>query len=387
MDIIFFMKTTIDILIIGAGASGLFLASLLTTKSFILLDHNEKIGRKIRVSGGGRCNVTNASVEPKNYVGDFSSRFVQHVLRRFNQEDLLAWLASAGLVPVVRKGSQYFCPNSANELLAVFKQKIPFHHIHLKSKVKAVRPLTEGFEVETTQGVYLAKKLVVATGGLSFPSLGASSIGYDIAKFFGHRIVSTKPALVGLTLQPNQFFFKRLAGISTEVKIHVGEKEIKGDLLFAHKGISGPAVLNASLYWERGNIVIDFLPNVNLDQLHRSKKKISNLLALPSRLAKALLDHLEVEDQPAVQLSSSAWEKLATLHTYTFAPAGSFGYSKAEVTKGGIATEEIDAGSMMSKKQKGLYFLGEVVDVTGELGGYNFQWAFSSAFVCAKEIE
>ena len=177
-----------------------------------------------------------------------------------------------------------------------------------------------------------------------------------------------------------------MAGISTDVEITVGDKVAKGALLFAHKGISGPAVLDASLYWDKGTISINFLPHINMKLMLNSKKKISNLLGLPSRLSKVLLSELNLEDKVAQQMSPQEWNLLALLQNYTFAPAGTFGYSKAEVTKGGISTDEIDASSMMSKKVENLYFIGEVLDVTGELGGYNFQWAFSSAYVCSKAI-
>jgi len=222
---------------------------------------------------------------------------------------------------------------------------------------------------------------------LSFPILGATNIGYEIAKSFGHEVTTLSAGLVGLTLQPEQFFFKSLSGIAIEVKITVNKKELTGALLFAHKGISGPVILDTSLYWQKGKIIIDFLPTLSLVSLKSSKKYLSRTLGLPSRVAKTFLNELEIEDKASNTLSSEEWQKLEKLKTYDFAPAGTFGYSKAEVTKGGVSTDEIDASSMMSRKVENLYFLGEVLDVTGELGGYNFQWAFSTAFVCAKGIE
>ncbi|RUM74355.1 MAG: aminoacetone oxidase family FAD-binding enzyme, partial [Sulfurovum sp.] len=227
----------------------------------------------------------------------------------------------------------------------------------------------------------------VASGGLSFPRLGASDIGYRIATHFGHSITRTAPALVGFTVQKEQFFFKELSGASTDVRITVGDQRCSGALLFAHKGISGPAVLDASLYWEKGMIEIDFLPDVSLDQHKGSKKNISTLLPLPKRITKAFLLQLGLEDKPFVKLSSDEMGRLESLHHYQFAPAGTFGFSRAEVTKGGVDTGEVDRQTMMSKKIPGLYFVGEVLDVTGRLGGYNFQWAFSSAFVCAEQLK
>ena len=381
------MKNETDILIIGAGASGLMLASLLSTNNYIIVDNNRKIGSKILVSGGGKCNITNGNVKPKNFLGN--QRFIRNVLKRFDQHALLSWFAERGLNPIVRKNHQYFCESSAKEMVHVFEKEIPKKNIVLNCRVDEVSFVDEAFEVKTDKGLIKANRVVVATGGLSFPKLGATDIGYKIAKNFGHEVSTLSAGLVGFTVQPEEFFFKSLSGVATEVKITVGEKVINGSLLFAHKGISGPAVLDASLYWERGKISIDFTPTVNFDALRSSssKKNISNILGLSNRVAKTFLEVLKVEDRACTQLTKEEWKRLETLKSYTFAPAGTFGYSKAEVTKGGVSVDEVDASSMMSRRVDNLYFLGEVLDVTGELGGYNFQWAFSSAYVCAKGLE
>jgi len=221
-----------------------------------------------------------------------------------------------------------------------------------------------------------------------FPRLGASGIGYEIAEHFGHTVRKTAPALVGFTVQKEQFFFKALSGTSTEVEITVGEHICKGSLLFAHKGISGPAVFDASLYWEKGKIEVDFLPGFDRwEHLKGEKKLISSLLPMPKRVTKAFLIQFGIGDKPGRELTGQELKQLQQLHRYIFAPAGTFGYAKAEVTKGGVSTEEIDAESMESRLEKGLCFVGEVLDVTGRLGGYNFQWAFSSAYVCAQELK
>lgn len=379
------MKKEVDIAIIGAGASGLMLAALLEEKNIVIIDNNSKIGSKILVSGGGKCNITNGKVKPNNYLGD--QRFIRNIIKRFDQHDLLHWLGNRGLKPVVRKNNQYFCEHSAKEMVDILRREIPTKSIHLQTVVQKVEKNSETFEITTNKGKIYASKVVVASGGLSFPKIGASSIGYDIAQSFGHKVHTLTAGLVGFTLQPEQFFFKSLSGIAIDVKITIDKKVIEGALLFAHKGISGPAVLDASLYWEKGKISIDFLPTVNLAMLKSSKKHLSRLLGLPNRVAKTFLEALDIEDKAANTLSSEAWIKLEQLKSYSFAPAGTFGYAKAEVTKGGVATDEIDASSMMSRKVENLYFLGEVLDVTGELGGYNFQWAFSTAFVCAKGLE
>jgi hypothetical protein len=382
------MKKEVDIAIIGAGASGLMLSVLLEDKNMLLIDNNIKVGSKILISGGGKCNITNAKVKPNNYLGN--QRFIRNIIKRFDQNDLLNWFTERGLKFISRKNNQYFCENSAKDVVDILRRKISSKSIQLQTEVIVVEKKLDTFEIKTSKGTVIAKNVVVASGGLSFPKIGATSIGYDIAKSFDHTVETLSAGLVGFTVQPEQFFFKSLSGIAIDVKIIVEyediKKEIKGALLFAHKGISGPAVLDASLYWQKGKITIDFLPTLSIDSLKLSKKNISRTLGLPSRVAKTFLEELHIEDKTANKLSPDALKKIEQLKTYSFAPAGTFGYSKAEVTKGGVSTDEIDASSMMSRKVEGLYFLGEVLDVTGELGGYNFQWAFSTAYVCAKSL-
>jgi len=373
-----------ETIIIGAGASALMLASLLPKGSAILLESNNKLGAKIAISGGGKCNISNTHMGTEYYLGD--KEFISPSLHAFNEKSLMKWLAKEGLKPVIRKESQYFCKNSSSELLNIFERTSKKQAIHLNTKVESVVKRDERFYVKTNKKNYVAKNLVVASGGLSFPKLGASAIGYDIAKFFGHSIMTTAPALVGFTVQKEQFFFKSLSGVSTEVIITVGDNKCKGALLFAHKGLSGPAVLDASLLWKKAKMTIDFLPSFSWDSIEGSKKQISSLLPLPKRVSKAFLIQLHLEDKPYVQLNKDEKQSLKVLSSYSFAPAGTFGYSKAEVTRGGVSTDEVDSLSMMSRKEEGLYFIGEVLDVTGKLGGYNFQWAFSSAYCCTKTI-
>lgn len=379
------MNRVIDIAIIGAGASGLMVASQLSGRLATLLEANEKIGAKILISGGGKCNVTNQSVESTNYLGN--PYFINEVFKQFDQHDFLDWIAQRGLKPVVRSRGQYFCSKSSNELLKIFKKETKEQTIELETKVDSVTKRGEFFYIDCGKKSYRASRVVVASGGLSFAKIGASDIGVQIAKSFGHTIEKMSPALVGFTLQKEQFFFKSLSGISTPVEIRVGDKLCDGALLFAHKGISGPVVLDASLYWERGSIEIDFLPNWSFEDYLDSKKFISSLLPLPKSLSKAFLEQWDIVDRPINQLTKVDKIKLQELKSYSFSPAGNFGYTKAEVTKGGVSTDEIDSKSMMSKKVKNLYFVGEIVDVTGMLGGYNFQWAFSSAVVCAKSLK
>ena len=373
------------IIIIGGGASALMLASLLPKNTATIIESNFKLGAKILVSGGGKCNITNTVMGTEYYLGD--AGFVQPALKSFNEKSLIRWLERQNLHPVIRKETQYFCKDSAKELLDIFSKESRKQKICLNEQVVEVTKRDDLFYVKTNKKTYTANAVVVASGGLSFPKLGASSIGYDVAEYFGHSIVKTAPALVGFTVQKEQFFFKELSGVSTDVKIHIGEDVCEGALLFAHKGLSGPAVLDASLYWDKGKITIDFLPNFSWKSVQGSKKQISSLLPMPKRVTKAFLIQLGLEDKPYHQLSKQELESLQALSHYTLAPAGTFGYSKAEVTKGGVDTREVDSRTMMSKKEEGLYFIGEVLDVTGRLGGYNFQWAFSSAHSCSKNIQ
>ncbi len=372
-------------IIIGAGASGLMLASLLPKDSAVLIESNSKLGAKILVSGGGSCNITNTLMGSEYYLGD--DGFISPSLKRFNQNALIRWLERQRLYPIIRKETQYFCPNSSNEIMDIFTNQSKKQDIYLNESVIEVSKVDGVFYTKTNKRVYESYEVVVASGGLSFPVLGASSIGYDIASSFGHTITPTAPALVGFTVQREQFFFKELSGVSTEVEIKVGDEVCKGGLLFAHKGISGPAVLDASLYWQKGKMEIDFLPDFDWNSIRGSKKKISSLLSMPKRVTKAFLIQLHLEDKPYNQLTHKEVDTLQSLSHYIFAPAGTFGYSKAEVTRGGVSTLEVDRDSMMSQKSDGLYFLGEVLDVTGRLGGYNFQWAFSSAYSCAMALK
>ncbi len=374
-----------EVIIIGGGASALMLASLLPEKSVTILESNAVLGSKILVSGGGKCNITNTCMGSEYYVGD--DNFIEASLNFFDENRLLEWLQKHRLYPELRKKTQYFCKHSSKELLDIFIKESKKQQIYFHEKVLQVKKNGELFIIQTQKNIFHAKYVVVASGGLSFPKIGASSIGYEIAGSFGHTIKKTAPALVGLTLQKEQFFLKELAGLSTEVEIDTGNAVCKGSLLFAHKGISGPAVLDASLYWEKGKIKIDFLPGFSLESMLNSKKQLTSLLPLPKRLTKAFLVQLNLDDKTGNRLTSDELNKVAILKNYSFAPAGTFGYTKAEVTKGGVATAEVDSYTMQSKKIQGLFFVGEVLDVTGRLGGYNFQWAFSSAYTCAQYLK
>ena len=362
-------------IIIGAGASGLFLGSLL--KDCLILEHNPYIGAKIKVSGGGKCNITNKYVSEKNYYGD--SEFVREVLKKFSNKDLLKWLSKNNLPVKMIKKNQYFF-ESSEVLLNYFKKNVK--NIKLNTKVLDV---TKDLRVITNKGEFKAKNLIIASGGVSFKKLGATPIGYEIAKKFGHEISPLKPALVGLSVQPSEAWFKKLSGVSVLAKVKVGNKEFYDNVLFSHRGITGPAILNASLWWDRGKIVINFLKKDVFSYLTNPNKQISTQLPLPKRFVKEFLNSVGLDDKKVKLLKKDEKEKLKKLNFYEFAPAGTFGFERAEVTKGGVKTDMIDL-NMQSKNKKGLYFIGEVLDVTGELGGYNFQWAFSSAYATYRAL-
>ena len=337
-----------DIAIIGAGASGLMAASIFQDKKICIVDNNKIIGAKIKVSGGGKCNITNKNMNENFYLGD--KNFISGILNNFNQKDLLDFLNKNNIFPKLNekivKGT-YFC-NSSDEVINMFKKLTKHCYFKLDTKVLDV-DYEENFIIKTNKINITANKLIIASGGVSYSVIGATDIGFKIAQKFGHNIVKLNPALVGFTVQKDQFWFKELSGLSIYVRITIGNKKIEGKMLFTHKGCSGPAILTTSLYWQKGQFSINFAP--------------FNDSYLPKRFKQAI-KNLDVD-----------------IHNYTMSPAGNFGYTKAEVTKGGINTNELNK-NLESKLQKNLYFIGEVVDVTGELGGYNFQWAFSSAFSC-----
>lgn len=380
------MSIIYDVIILGAGASGLMCAAQLREKTSLkvaLIEGNMKPALKIKASGGGKCNLTNVEVDASHFLGDES--LVTHALSVFSKEALLRYFHDGGLRPVIRKEKYYFCPKSSDEVISILMGKSSGCEMFMRHKIVSVEG-NSPFIITTDKAKFSASNVVVATGGASYKELGASDIGVKIAQSYGHKIIPFAPALVGLTLQPKEFWMKELSGVSLRAHIEVAGKTLDEDLLFAHKGISGPVVLSASLYWHRGEIAINFCPKVDLNLLKDEKKLLSTALPLPKRFSKAFLDAIALEDKPCNRLNADEWAKLSLIQNYKMAPSGTFGLTKAEVCRGGVSHEEIDPLCMESRHVRGLYFIGETVDVTGELGGYNFQWAFSSAVVCANGI-
>lgn len=374
-----------DIVFIGAGASALMAASFIKNKDVALIDSNAKIGAKILISGGGKCNLTNRFASEKQYLAD--ALFIKQAFETWSPADTIAFASQHKIELEERECGQLFCARSAKDLVTVFSQLTRKHTFYLSTKVLHVKK-SEHFIIQTDCGEIGARKVVVASGGLSYASIGASGIGYEIAKDFGHEVITPLPALVGFTLQKEQFWMKELSGISLHVSIEVEGKKAHGNLLFAHKGISGPSVLTASLYWKKGKIRIDFLPNIVLTQLlqQNQNKQISSVLPLPKRFVKGFLESLHVKDKVISKLSSEDMARIEMFKAYECSPAGNFGFTKAEVTKGGVSTKQINPKTFESLLQPELYFLGEVLDVTGELGGFNFQWAFASGYSLAHNF-
>ncbi len=378
-----------DVAILGAGASGLMAAAWLNANSDLhvcVVEGNENAGAKIRISGGGKCNLTNVRVSPRHYLGD--ETLVRHVLEGFDEKELLSWVRRHGCRPVVRKGRYYFCPNSAQELIDILLRVSKRSRFFYRESIRSVGKNGNRFCIETSHGKHEADRVIVATGGVSFASVGATDIGRRIAESFGMETVPFRPALAGLTLQKAQFWMKALSGVSFPVRIRVSDRMIEEDMLFAHRGISGPAVLSASLYWEKGPIVIDFLGGRKLEAILKrgGNRKLSTALPLPRRFVGAFLEQIGLADVPCSSLNEAQRNVLGQLSDYRFAPAGTFGFSRAEVSKGGVAAKELSVPSCESRKVEGLYFVGETVDVTGELGGYNFQWAFASAVAASRAV-
>ncbi len=366
-----------DLVILGGGAAGMFAAAHLKDKNVLLIDANERLGKKIEISGGGRCNITNEVVSEDNYLGD--KKFVAPILQAYDEVAVMNYFHKRGLKTVVEKNRQFFCRHSAKDLIDILLTEMRGVHLKRSETISSVK-YDGSFIIQTSQDSYRADNVLLATGGPCLPKIGASDVGLRLAEHFGHQSRPFEPVLVGLSLQKEQFWMKELSGISFKATVSVGKKSFTDQLLFAHKGISGPAVLSASLYWKKSSIIIDFIPGFKLKQLFKDKKRnISTQIPLPKRFVKAFLEAMGVEDKAVAKLTPQEQERLSLIKSYNFAPAGNFGLARAEATRGGILTDDIDGQTMQSRLQKGLYFAGEVVDVTGELGGYNFQWAFSSA--------
>ena len=394
-----------DVIILGAGGAGMMCAlqAGYRGRRVLLLDHSRKLGGKILISGGGRCNFTNLGASSAQYYSK-NPHFCKSALSRFPSSSFIEMVKSHGIPFHEKKLGQLFCDGSAQNIvdLLVAECNQAGAEFKLECKIERISKVDqpEGknrFQIETSQGDFFCESLVVATGGFSIPKIGATGFGYQIARQFGLAIVETLPALDGFTMGPEyRPLMEGLAGISVDCVIQCNESKFRENILFTHSGISGPAALQASLYWNKGDpIKVDLLPDMDLKEFFAQKKKegnrstVKNLLCdlLPSRFATRLCELDFPSQQPLPQVSEKALEKFCeTLHNWVLMPNGTVGYSKAEVTRGGVDTNELSSKSMESKKVPGLYFIGEVVDVTGWLGGYNFQWAWASGWAAGQVV-
>jgi predicted Rossmann fold flavoprotein len=380
-----------DVVVIGAGAAGLMCAIEAGKRGrrVIVLEHNPQIGRKILISGGGRCNFTNLHTRPENFISA-NPHFAKSALARYTPDDFLRLVRKHRIAWHEKARGQLFCDHSAAEITSLLLSECMAAGVtvHTGCSVRQVRR-PDSFQMETTDGVMRGESLVVATGGLSVPKAGATSFGYDLACQFGLRVVPCRPALVPFTFAPaERAAFADLAGISLEVEVLPGRIPFRDKMLFTHHGLSGPAILQASSYWEPGtDILIDLLPGIDLIALLRERRHEARaviLERLPQRLGARWLE-LHPVSKPGVVLSDREIQAVSnSVRAWRFRPAGTEGYAKAEVTAGGVDTAELSSQTLEARKVPGLFFIGEVVDVTGQLGGFNFQWAWASGFAAGQ---
>ena len=393
-----------DVVVLGAGAAGLYCAGIAGQRGLriLVIDHALAVAEKIRISGGGRCNFTNRDVGPEHFLSD-NPAFCRSALARCSPGDFLALVRRHGIAFHEKRRGQLFCDGPSQQIIDMLLTECAAGAVQRwqPCAVHAVRTSAPGFELDTDRGPVAAAAVVIATGGLSIPKIGASDFGYRLARQFGHRVIEPRPALVPLTFDAQAWApFAALAGLSCHVAIETGAGRGRGhfdeDLLFTHRGLSGPAVLQISSWWRPGQpVVVDLAPAGGLyaalvQAKASSRKQLGNALAdhLPHRLVQAWLKPLgsaaeralpEVRDHDLARLTQS-------LERWSLTPSGTEGWRKAEVTAGGVDTRELQSHSMESRRVPGLYFIGEVVDVTGWLGGYNFQWAWAGAAACAHAL-
>jgi predicted Rossmann fold flavoprotein len=391
-----------DVAIVGAGAAGLHCAAIAGQLgcSVVLIDHADKVAEKIRISGGGRCNFTNLEVGAQHFDSE-NPDFCRSALARYTPRDFIELVERHRIAWHEKHRGQLFCDDSSARIIAMLLAECDAGRVQRwqPCRVESVRTAAAGFALETTRGPVEAARLVVASGGLSIPKTGATDWGHVLARRLGHRVVAPRPALVPLVFEGAHWQpFSTLAGVSLPVRVEtvaaVRRAEFAEDLLFTHRGLSGPAALQISTYWRPGEAIgIDLAPGADLaDALVRAKSGRSRAAAilgehLPRRLVEAWPMMSTVAERPLADLRDRDLAALAAaLHRWTPTPTGTEGYRKAEVTAGGVDTRELDSRSFESRRVPGLHFIGEVVDVTGWLGGYNFQWAWASAAACARAI-
>jgi predicted Rossmann fold flavoprotein len=391
------MSLSYDVIIIGAGAAGLMAAieAGKRGRKVLVVDHSKKIGEKIRISGGGRCNFTNLHAEPSKFLSN-NPKFVRSALSQYTQQDFINLVKKHNIKFHEKKLGQLFCDQSAQQIVEMLLTECELANVEIKKEfnVKDVSKYKDQYLIISEQDTYSCESLVIATGGLSIPKIGATDFGYKIAKKFNLDVIETLPGLVPLTFSEKILnICKELTGLSVEAIVSFKKTLFQEGMLFTHRGLSGPSILQISSYWKMGeNININLLPKLNVYNFLEEKKKsnpkqdISTIISdlLPKRLAQIICNENKVSGN-IWEISNKALRELSeAINTWIIKPTGSEGYRTAEVTLGGVNTNELSSQTMMSNKHKGLFFIGEVVDVTGHLGGYNFQWAWSSGYVAGQ---
>ena len=387
-----------DVIIIGAGAAGMMCAATAGQRGrrVWLIDHAKKIGEKIRISGGGRCNFTNIYAAPDAYLSK-NPHFCKSALKQYTQYDFIDLVKSYGIAYHEKKLGQLFCDDSAQQIIDMLLEECKKADVALNTgvTVDTIHKQEDGvYYVITGAGEYTASSVVVATGGLSIPKIGATKFAYMIAEEFGLRIIPPRAGLVPLTFQNELLeFCKELSGISVDANVRCGKTSFREGLLFTHRGLSGPSILQISSYWKEGeDISINLLPDLDVDTYlkdqrnHNPKMDVKNTIAdlLPVRLTQKICEELQLSGKTG-EISDKIISRIAMrLNDWRIKPSGTEGYRTAEVTLGGVDTDELSSKTMEVKKHPGLFFIGEAVDVTGHLGGYNFQWAWSSGVVAGR---
>ncbi|MEM9468551.1 MAG: NAD(P)/FAD-dependent oxidoreductase [Pseudomonadota bacterium] len=392
-------NTKYDVIIIGAGAAGMMAAATagMRGKTVLLLDHAKKIGEKIRIAGGGRCNFTNIHTRPEAFLSD-NKHFCKSALKQYTQDDFIALVQKHNIEFHEKTLGQLFCNDRSQQIIDMLLEECDQAGVTLlkETTIENIGYQDGSYIVKTEGQHYQSSSLIVATGGLSIPKIGASKFGYEIAKQFGLKVYETWPALVPLTFQSALLErCKELSGLSVDAIVTYGKTSFREGLLFTHRGLSGPSILQISSYWKEGNkIEINLAPDHNAYDFLKTKKEkepkkeIQNSMddMIPNRLAASICKDLSLSGKIA-ELSDKKLQQLASsINNWRVKPSGTEGYRTAEVTLRGVDTNELNSQTMEVKKQKNLYFIGEVVDVTGHLGGYNFQWAWSSGYVAGMNV-
>ena len=391
------MSDDYDAIVLGAGAAGLMCAARAGQRGLrvLVLEKADKPGRKILISGGGRCNFTNIGAGPANYLSA-NPHFAKSALARYTPRDCLALVESYGIAWHEKTLGQLFCDGSSQQIVDLLLAECAKGDVTIRCAQEVDQVTrTDGFCVATRTGRYTAPRLVIATGGPSIPKMGATGFAYDLARQFGLKVVEPRPALVPLTLGGEDVLFRELSGVAAPVEAHAGKTSFAEAALFTHRGLSGPAILQVSSYWKHGEpVAIDFLPQHSQDWLLEAKRanprsSLRGLLRdqLPQRLADTLADRIGLNGDLGNASDKALRAAQDRLRRWLFHPNGSEGFAKAEVTAGGISTAELSSQTMEAKKVPGLYAIGEAVDVTGWLGGYNFQWAWASGVACADALD